>query len=245
MKPKSETLFHFTKTKPTLKKILTNGFWPRYCLEDVNWLVMDDVKFVAFPMVCFCDIPLSRVNEHVEFYGEFGIGLTKEWAINNGLTPIHYVSPNSKIPHVYKELVRYLDDGKGTTFTEEWKSLRYLLAHTKPIHGAMILDTTTIDKSFHQESEWRFIAKHESVKDFLEKKEFDNTNSLKEHNANTHTKCMLRITPRDIRYIFVKNDSDIPDIINFIQTEMDDFAASEIKILMSRVTSLESIRLDL
>jgi hypothetical protein len=77
MKPKSHTLFHFTKNVEFVKNILLDGFWPRYCLEDLSWYVFD-VGYVAFPMVCFCDIPLSRINEHVGFYGEYGIGVTKK-----------------------------------------------------------------------------------------------------------------------------------------------------------------------
>ncbi|MFU0923178.1 abortive infection system antitoxin AbiGi family protein [Kluyvera sichuanensis] len=80
MKPKSETLFHFTKSSDTLEIILKNGFWPRYCLEDIRWLEFTDVEYVSYPMVCFCDIPLSRISEHVSFYGSFGLGVSKDWA---------------------------------------------------------------------------------------------------------------------------------------------------------------------
>jgi len=56
---------------------------------------------------------------------------------------------------------------------------------------------------------------------------------------------MLKFSPKDIKYIFVKRDSDIPEIINFIQAELDQHPSSDIKVLMSRVTSLESISSDL
>ncbi|MDN3685579.1 hypothetical protein QW180_26505 [Vibrio sinaloensis] len=56
----------------------------------------------------------------------------------------------------------------------------------------------------------------------------------------------LSFTPRDVKYIFVKkNDADIPDIINFIQNELDHYQAADLKVLMSRVVSLESIQSDL
>ena len=55
----------------------------------------------------------------------------------------------------------------------------------------------------------------------------------------------MTIDPSDVKYIFVKSDSDIPDIINFIQTELDRFPAAALKVLMSRVVSLESITMDL
>ncbi len=79
MKPRSDTLFYFTKNIDTLKSILKNGFWPRYSLEDFNWY-NPQMGSIAYPMVCFCDIPLIRPREHVSFYGDYGLGMTKQWA---------------------------------------------------------------------------------------------------------------------------------------------------------------------
>lgn len=53
--------------------------------------------FVAFPMVCFCDIPLSRIDEHIGFYGKFGIGMTRKWAEQNGLNPVLYASGSNNL----------------------------------------------------------------------------------------------------------------------------------------------------
>lgn len=53
--------------------------------------------FVAFPMVCFCDIPLSRIDEHIGFYGRFGIGMTRKWAEQNGLNPVLYASGSNNL----------------------------------------------------------------------------------------------------------------------------------------------------
>ena len=247
MTPKSSTLFHFTKSNEALKLVLKNGLWPRYCLEDIDWLSIDNLKFVAFPMVCFCDIPLSRIDEHVKFYGEFGVGLTKEWAMTNGLTPVHYVSPNSEIPNAYISLVNILatDDGEEDASNGGWDYLRYILAHAKPIEGNMVVGSELIEKDFHQESEWRYIAKHDDVNGFISKSDFEKEELVAGRNNETKKNCMLKFSPKDIKYIFVKTDSYIPEIINFIQAEMDQYPSSDLKVLMSRVISLESISGDL
>ncbi|MGP8217720.1 MAG: hypothetical protein ACLQQ4_19275 [Bacteroidia bacterium] len=51
----ANTLFHFTPTADILISILKYEFYPRFCLE--NFIVGTKPIEVAFPMVCFCDIP--------------------------------------------------------------------------------------------------------------------------------------------------------------------------------------------
>ena len=240
MNPKSHTLFHFTKSSDVLKMLLRDGFWPRYCLEDVSWLGYSQFDYIAYPMVCFCDIPLSRVDEHVNFYGSFGIGLTKEWAEKNKLTPILYVSSNSHIPKTFRDVVDLTN-----TQDESKKIVRYLLAHAKPTEGSMVISGQVVRKEFHQESEWRYVPKKEDIADYLTREKFESSTTVQEENEKTKEHCSIRFTPKDVKYIFVKNDSDIPEIINFIQSELDHFPSGDLKVLMSRVTSLESIDRDL
>lgn len=249
MNPKSHTLFHFTKNSDVLKTIIKNGFWPRYCPEDINWLDYQDHDFIAYPMVCFCDIPLSRIDEHVGFYGEYGIGLTKEWAESNNGTPIQYVSGNNHLPDTFRSLTKFsekfdekLDENDIEAY---YQTIRYLLAHVKPTQGNMVINNELVKKEFYQESEWRCVPKSDEIQDYLKKEDYDNSEELKINNELTYEHCRLKFSPKDIKYIFVKSDSDIPNIINFIQTDLDHFPSADLKILMSRVISLENIKRDM
>lgn len=105
MLPKSENLFHFTKSVDYLKNILGNGFLPRYSLEDTQAFDIG-LDYIGYPMVCFCDIPISRISEHTAFYGGYGLGMTKEWGLKNGLQPLLYASRGGKL----NTLVKFLDD---------------------------------------------------------------------------------------------------------------------------------------
>ncbi|WP_025822242.1 abortive infection system antitoxin AbiGi family protein [Shewanella marina] len=116
MQPKSHTLFHFTKNLEFLKDILRNGFWPRYCLEDVKWYNGNESQS-AYPIICFCDIPLSRVDEHVNFYGHFGIGVTREWAKLNKLAPVIYLNEGSAQQLALTNL--FLENLKVSNFIRE------------------------------------------------------------------------------------------------------------------------------
>tara|TARA_R110000868_G_scaffold391396_1_gene661354 strand:+ start:647 stop:1291 length:645 start_codon:yes stop_codon:yes gene_type:complete len=207
-------------------------------------------EYIAYPIVCFCDIPLSRIQEHVGFYGDFGLGMTKEWAESNGLNPILYVSPGNNVSGSFNELNQHAN--KLSNVSEDSISnqqlakitMRYLLAHTKPIEGTMVVDGEPVKKVFYQESEWRYVPKDPGIAEYMKKWEYDDSDKLKEENEKTRAYSLLKFLPKDIKYIFVKSDADIPDLINFIQSEMDDYPGADLKVLMSRVTSLESISRD-
>lgn len=247
MKPKSHTLFHFTKNIAFLKDILKNGFWPRYCLEDVRWYTGKENQ-CAYPIVCFCDIPLSRVDEHVDFYGDFGIGVTKEWAKSNRLSPVIYINEGSDQQLALTKL--FGENLKGKQFYKGADDdINTILTHIKPIVGRMFINEQFISKEFHQENEWRFAVngKHTdlTVKPFLIERNFQDTKLLEAENLKSKNNYSVKVSPSDIKYIFVKTDNEIPDMINFIQSELDHYSSSEIKILMSRVVSLETISRDM
>ena len=99
------------------------------------------------------------------------------------------------------------------------------------------------------ENEWRFAVNGKyaelKIKPFLYENEFHDKQVIEAENIKSKEQYSLKFSPSDIKYLFVKSDSDIPDLINFIQAELDHYSSSDIKILMSRVVSLETISSDM
>jgi hypothetical protein len=95
MNVSSNTLFHYTKSLKNLQNILQNRFKLAYCKEEINFNGKKVVGY--FPMVTFCDIPLSLSKEHVTKYGSYAIGLQKEWGIKHKLNPVIYLEEESMI----------------------------------------------------------------------------------------------------------------------------------------------------
>lgn len=244
MTPRSQTLFHFTKSLDTLKLILADGFWPRYCSEDTRWLGQENAQTVAFPMVCFCDIPLSRISDHVNFYGQYGLGMTREWGTVNGLNPILYLAGENSIMAELRKLNEHANAVERAKIPLAKETMRYVYAHTKPVSGVMVVDSSTVEKDFYLESEWRCVPHHKEIKAYLRHTEFSDIDLLNKANQQTSEHCRLKFSPKDIKYIFVRSDADIPEIINFIQARLDYHPHADTKVLMSRVTSLESIQGD-
>jgi len=243
MTSKSDNLFHFTKSPEFVKGILLNGFMPRYCLEDVEWIGIPDTKFFAYPMVCFCDIPLSRISDHSDFFGSYGLGLTKNWGLKNRLAPAIYATPGSAATKVWKYLFEQkfldVDPDKKAKEDQQFSHLYQLMTLTKPISGNMVVAGKVVAKDFDQENEWRFVPEQGSVideKDFPAQK--DAGNKLMESHK-------LSLAPTDVKYVFVKEDNEIPDIVDFVNTKMGHFPHNDLKILTSRIISLETIYKDL
>lgn len=245
MFPHSSSLFHFTKSINVLQAVLKAGFWPKYCLEDVQWQNYEGHEFVAFPMVCFCDIPISRISDHVAFYGSFGIGLTKEWGAKNGLNPVMYFAGDNPVHKAVKSLTQIMHNLLEPTKESGLRDVRYILAHSKPTSGRMLVSGEQKVKEFYQESEWRFVPINDNIDDHLLFNRFQDHDIVTACNEKTLQFCPLKFLPTDVRYIFVPTDSDIPVIMNFLQAELDHYQSADLKVLMSRVTSLESISKDL
>ena len=243
MRPRSNTLFHFTKNEDVLFNILKNGFWPKYCLEDIRW--QNSIEFVAFPMVCFCDIPLARITDHVSFYGSYGIGLSRKWAEKNNLNPLLYISEGSNLCSAIQRIFSHSLESSSKDDMKPITDCRYLVAHSKPDVGQMIIDGNPVSKEFYQESEWRFVPSNEKVPNFMLEKEFFDEEAVEMNNNLSREHSSLRFLPSDICYIFVPKDSDIPNVINFIQQDLDQYPNADQKVLFSRVTSLESIVRDI
>lgn len=273
---KSNSLFHFTPKEEYLLDILENGFWPRYCSEDIEWLIPKDFKnklekqeednslktlikeliksnisSIAYPMSCFCDIPLSKITAHTDFYGGFGLGMTKEWGIRKRLNPIFYLSDNSIIPNLIQSFLL------KTAPIDFWKSIQsektnqntivQLMKFLKPLRGKMKVNGKEVTKNFDEECEWRYAPASDEnnlFPNFLPNFLANNNEELQDSNIVTKKVASLNFEPSDIKYIFVPEDSNIPTIINKINTIFTNYPEHERLLLLSKVISLDTIRKD-
>lgn len=85
----TSSLFHYTKQREYLVEILKNGLYPNYCKE--QYLGIRNEEIIGIPMVCFCDIPIMRVQAFSKDYGKFAIAFSKSWALKNEINPVFYV----------------------------------------------------------------------------------------------------------------------------------------------------------
>lgn len=255
----ANTLFHFTKSVENLESILKNNFYPRLCYENFMGTILNAPPDIielekAIPMVCFCDLPLSQITKHTETYGEYALGLSKEWAIKNKINPVLYAYPNSDFSEIIKNLLINLPPPnkfenltlKKNDFNNQLMSA---IQYVKPYEGNIRENGKITDKKirYYDEREWRFIPKFSekrSVPMMLrrggedEKEAFIKVNNEIENLDKLH----LSFEPNDIKLIVVKSEAEILSMVDkVIQLKRDKFSYSDVQILTTRITSLETI----
>jgi hypothetical protein len=237
---RSSSIFHYTEKSEYLKGILKDGFHPRYSLEDLRWLGLN-LREIAFPLVSFCDIPLSRVDDHANFYLSYGIGLKQNWAVTKGITPITYVSHQSELRNDFRRLIRLKKDPSESALTYGF------LSYAKPLSGKMYRRGKTVRREFYRECEWRYIPriKRDHVDSFLVPERFHDQELLKVDHKKLAESYRLEFDASSIKHIILKSDEEIPDFCEFIDTlEEVRFPKEMCQVLKTRITTLDSIRKD-
>lgn len=253
----ANTLFHFTRNADNLIKIIQNGLKPRFCLEDNRFLSdgnKDGHFYEAIPMVCFCDIPLSNVPEHMDFYGNYGIGFTKEWGLENGINPIIYLSPKSSLTKYITTIPQSISDKSKAICHEnlllDLDNFFEISAHIKPISGEMYRDGEFIEKYFYDEREWRFVPKigdpsiEEDHDARLSYDEYIDRVTLASSNHELSDLSTLEFSLDDIKYIIVEKESEVTAMIKALRKLKGKNTLTQIEKAFSKIIVSNQVRTD-
>lgn len=244
-----DILFHFTN-KNSLYAILRSTFKVSYARERI--LGGNIIKEFAVPMVSFSDLRLSELKDNIGTYGKFGIGLTKDWAIQIGLNPVMYASQKSLFTENFIQatehffnLVHQSDDIAGiyeTAYNNTLNTLRYI----KNYQGDLIRPgkRTIKDYVFANEREWRYVPP--ISEDILAFVPIDQIKTLEQKTQFNHKASHLRLNfqPDDIKYLIVEKDQDINDLITHLRLVKERFSFNTVERLTSRVLTYEQIEKD-
>ena len=248
----TSNVFHFTSSSENLISILEHNFRPHFCLEDLTVIMPDssnqaDLVF-AIPMVSFCDIPLSQVSPHLKRYGYYGIGLSKKWAIRSGLAPVIYVVRGSPLASTLYSIILQLStlprDRNGNSLAID--SFHNLSTYLKPYEGTSPHDVTHASQRFFDEREWRFVPDLTGRPHLygLTKDEFLDKDKRTAANSYLWNKSKLSFSPNDIKYIIVRREDEILDMICKIGYIKERFPDKQVQLLASRIISYSQIRND-
>ncbi len=267
----ANTLFHFTSLKG-LKGILSSGgFYCQYSDEHFENILpsKSHYRFTYIPMTSFCDLTIMQLSNdsvHRDNFGEFGIGLTKEWGIRNGVSPVMYVHKGSQQTRRLNQLIREINSfrkeaiGKlnGSTSTENKRieafkdrttdaidvieqelidSFKYIKPYKGNWHKGRRRRKELI---YYNEREWRYCP---LLKDFAVLSAVIKENKKEKQLVNTKLKLnLLRFDARDIKFIILKNKRSISEVAGVIQSMLiEDTRKNE---LIAKIITFEEINED-
>jgi hypothetical protein len=251
-------LFHYTSSKDRLINILKNGFHPQFSLEKLRILKNDDL-FEAFakdlngdsqnitdefaiPMCCFCDIPLKLVHNHVGIYGDYSIGLTKEWGKRQLICPVIYLPDSGETRLLFEILIRNyhknihvirdnrLSKQKEGKISDEmlfidihnfYDAIVDLSMFVKPYSGCFKKGTYENEHhKFYDEREWRYKPNRMLCKSYMTKEEYNSGGCRDELNKDMG---FIDFNIADITDIIVPDSEveEVREIIKSIQKYQD------------------------
>lgn len=252
-KVQADTLFTFTSEVDYLITTIKNSMVsPRYCAEDLGYLKIRGIKKMAFPMKCFCDINLHKLEDHLVWYGYYGLAFSKEWGMQNKIQPIQYINPDSELRKDFADAFSAalkVDASKQTVAQQKMKSfLLHQLMYYKPYSGMFENRNTKkrFNKCFTDECEWRFIP-DVTVAGFQQV--YYDQNIINAGVLNDMSNAMSGIADislpfeySDIKYIIVKTSSDFAKLTATItELGLDDISEHE---LISKIIIWENSKGD-
>jgi len=190
----SSTLFNITDKIDYLIDNLINGI---YCSNTYEKLPVQNNGY-RVPMACFCDIPLSLIKEHFDWYGRYGIGIKRSYAREHGVKPVWYVtSENNYVRNLIKQ----------KEFSDYER--KYILPYLKQFIGYQFYtkENRKKRKKYYDEREWRFIPNNSLVESFFGIKE-----QKEEKELEKSTKRMT-LDLNQVEYIIIEKSSDLESML--------------------------------
>ena len=234
----ADTLFTFTKKLdfliPYIKKKMIS---PRYCVEDISYLKIPKLKKIAFPMKCFCDINMHRLDVHLGWYGFYGLAFSKEWGMNRGIQPIQYINSNSELRKDFTKAFSAALSSPATKRGSAQEKMQNFLLHElmyyKPYEGKMENRNTgkTEIKCFTDECEWRFVpdVTLAGFEPAFHGQTILNAGVLEEisNSMSGIAEISLQFDYDDLKYIIVKTREDFEKLVQEI-SDFDDAVQHEL-----------------
>lgn len=242
-------LFHFTDRK-SLYEILKSTFKVSYARERI--IGGNTLKEFAVPMVSFSDLRLSELKDNIGTYGKFGIGMSKDWAISNGLNPVMYASQNSlfteNFMHGMEDFFKLVSNSNDTSgrFENAYNNTLNTLRYIKNYKGDLIRPgkKTIEDYVFANEREWRYVpAISENILPFISIEKIRTPQQKSSFNKKV-SHLRLNFQPDDIKYLVVEKESDINALINHLRQAKSKFSYETVDKLASRILTYEQIEKD-
>jgi len=232
----SDTLFTFTSNPLYLLDMLINGIKPRYFYEVLPFV--ENNWFYIIAAKCFCDIPLSKIKAHLNWYGNYGLGIKKSFLQGHGVSPVAYIhhksfwilnliQGNDRLDSNTIPIIPYLKRYFGDDFR--------LNEDGSPKHKL---------KKFYDEREWRYVPKQKVELLADEENTLDYyLNLVKRKNKNhPFVDAKIALNPDDVEYIIIHTFFEYSEFRKKLRDNYSD--DNEYESMLSKILFSERILRD-
>jgi hypothetical protein len=250
----ANTLFHFSKSASLKQILLTQGLFAQYSDEHFEGIfpAKSIFRFNYIPMVSFCDLTIMQLSgdsKHCDKFGEYGIGFTKSWGIENSVSPVTYVHEKSSSINQLSQLFKILNEfpsddsfnvGLRNIKRELVDSIKYFKSYQGRWHKGIKIDDCLHDFIYYDEREWRYCPQLDKFQVLSAIKPY---NKKKKEKLNKELKTRpLKFESDDVKFIVIKERKEKDEFIEVIRK-------MKIKIrqqdkLITNIISFEEIKED-
>ena len=246
-------LFHFT-SKESLFEILRATFKVSYAREKI--IGPNNRREFGVPMVSFCDLKLSELKKMIsDDYGKFGIGLSKEWANRNGLSPVMYISRHCSLTDslingvdgIYRHLNELTNLREITALGQSYLNIMDIYRYIKYYDGELERANQPLNPNyrFADDREWRYVPNINSeIRPFVPITTIRTKAQKQELNA-TIDHLRLSFEPEDIKYLIVERDEQRIELIEHLDQVKHRFDYVTKRRLASRILTIDQIKNDI
>jgi hypothetical protein len=201
----SNIIWHQTDFNGLRSVLKSKRFLCSYSLESIKW--KSSRLDLAFPMISFCDIPLSDISEYLGKYGNYTIGMKRSWGKTVGLCPVWYRDKDAISLKTQMDLFRNIGSKDPFSLTKEEIVLWQVIANTKNHEGELIKRRFSSYR-FFDEREVRLVPSYaellsSKVKPFMKIEEYDEYKS--NYGNSLISNMWANFEYSDIAYIIYSN----------------------------------------
>lgn len=213
----SNVLWHMTKKDAFFSILKSKQLRYSYSLEKA--FPLKDMKGVAFPMISMSDLPFSEIATTKWTYGDYAIGLSREWGVKKGFSPVWYCNVGSR---VWMQLNKLVFEA-GTNDDQGYFGIgMYLMSNVKFVQAPLISPKRKFKNyRFYDEREYRLVpyiteTDKERIPPFILEEQYE---QFKKINGSSMLDFGVDFEYSDIKYLIVKSKSNVEEVKRILSND--------------------------
>jgi hypothetical protein len=204
-------------------------------------------------MTSFCDLTIMQLandSVHRQNFGEFGIGLTKDWGVRNKVSPVMYAHRTSQQTKRLNKLINVINDYRNKGFSskavdiieaEMIDSFKFIKPYKGIYHKGKKIKNGTKAIVYYNEREWRYCP---SVHQYSVLRATIPDNKQEKEKLNRKLReDLIKFETKDVKFIVIKGKKDFL-IVSKTINDMVDLDDTQKSFLLTKIISFEEIRED-